>query len=63
MDALRVAASNIRLSISKTLLGWEGGQNEGDISKGTLIPGLAKRMMTYWNSIKNAQRLPENTKV
>ena len=55
MDTLRVASSNVRLSVSKTLLEWEGGPTRGYISKGALINGLAK--------LTNDKRLPENTKV
>ena len=62
-DALRVAASNVRSYVSKKLLEWEGGPNRGDRAKGRIITGLAKRIMTYLNRIKNAQCLPEKTKV
>ena len=58
MYELRVAASNIRLYVSKTFWEWEGGQNRGDRSKGTSITGLAKIIMTFQKRIKNAQRLP-----
>ena len=47
----------------KNILGWKGVPNRGDISKGTLITGLAKIIMTYRNSINNAQRLPEKSQV
>ena len=42
---------------------WKGGPRRGDRAKGTLINGIAKIIMTYQNSIKNDQCLPENTKV
>ena len=62
MDALRVAASNVRSYVYKKFLEWEGGPNRGDRAKGRIITGLAKRIMTYLNMIKNAQCLPEKTK-
>ena len=63
MDALIVAASKFRWSVSKTLLEWGVFPKRGDRSKGTLITGLAKKIITYRNRIKNDQSLPEKTKV
>ena len=63
MDAPRVTASSVRLSVSKKFLEWEGDPNRVDRSKGTLITDIAKQIITYRNRINNAQRLPEETKV
>ena len=41
-DALRVAASNVRPSVSKKMLEWEGVPKRGDRDKRTLTTGLAK---------------------
>ena len=35
MDALRVAAANVRSPVSKHKLEWEGGPKRGDIAKET----------------------------
>ena len=47
----------------KKIIECEGGPKGLDRANGMFITGLVELIMTYRNSIKNPQRLPEKIKV
>jgi prolyl-tRNA synthetase len=64
-DKLQSAASRVVTDLCAQLNEWEVGQRSSRKkvrSTGTTILGLSKRVMTYRNRIKKAQKLPEAVK-